>query len=295
MPKFSDKKNSSDTVTEKPRHIELIAEISSNHCGVLDRAIKLAGLACSCGADTVKVQLFTADTLWRSDSPRNAEVKQYETRPEWIPILKEVVESGGKEFLCTPFYLEAVGVLEKAGVKRYKIASGDVTYKPLLQEVAKTGKPVLLSVGFSTRAEIEKAIEILRPTGRCDDITLLWCVGDYPTLPSRANLPAILDLIQEFTMKYNTGIGLSSHLREWWIDIVAMAYKISVIEKHFDLGDALGIETKHSLSANDFMSFAVAVRDTEKALTRQDWPTPEDDESRRVCRRDSRDWLRPEG
>src|SRR3990167_5348371 len=204
MPKFSDKKDSSDNTPEKPRHVELIAECGSNHMGLLERAIILAGLACSCGADTVKFQMYTADTLWRKDTPRHDEVKQYETKPEWIPTLKEVVESNGKEFLCTPFYLEAVEILEKAGVKRYKIASRDVTYKPLLQEVAKTGKPVLLSVGFSTHAEIEKAIEILRPAGRCDDLTLLWCVGDYTTLPSRANLPAILDLIQEFTMKYNT-------------------------------------------------------------------------------------------
>src|SRR3990167_10840846 len=220
------------------RHVELIAEIGSNHGGDFDRARQLAETACSCGADLVKFQLFTADTLWRKGHPRHAETLKVETKPEWIKPLKEIIEKHGKEFLCTPFSPYAVEVLEEAKVKRYKIASGDVTYRPLLQAVALTGKPVLLSIGFSTFAEIHKAIEWLRPSGSREDITLLWCVGDYPTTPARANYPAVLDLIQEFVMQYNCQIGLSSHLKEWWLDLVPMAYKISVIEKHFDLFDS---------------------------------------------------------
>ena len=293
MPKFTDLKQTKNKA-QLHRHTELICELGSNHNGDFERAKSLAHTACSCGADTIKIQLFEADKLWRKGHPRHAETLKVETKPAWIPELKSIVEGHKKEFLCTPFSPSAVETLEKAGVKRYKISSGDVTYKPLLEEVAKTGKPVLLSVGFSTLAEIEKAIERLRPTGRCDDLTLLWCVGDYPTLPERANYPAILDLIQEFTMKYNTGIGLSSHLKDWWLDLIPLGYNISVIEKHFDLSDGAGVEWGHSLSPHDFAVFAQAVRNTEKALTRYDWPAPEDDETRRLCRRDPRDWLRPE-
>jgi len=276
------------------RHVELIAEIGSNHGGDFDRARQLAETACSCGADLVKFQLFTADTLWRKGHPRHAETLKVETKPEWIKPLKEIIEKHGKEFLCTPFSPFAVDVLEEVGVKRYKIASGDVTYRPLLQAVSLTGKPVLLSVGFSTFAEIHKAIEWLRPSGNREDITLLWCVGDYPTTPARANYPAVLDLIQEFVMQYNCQIGLSSHLKEWWLDLIPMAYKISVIEKHFDLFDSTGIEHGHSLSPTDFALFSQAVRDAEKSLTRYDFPSPDDDEARTLCRRDPRDWLRPE-
>lgn len=295
MPKFRTDTASIETTT--PKRVEIIAEVGSSHGGDYNTAEALAEAAIQAGADTVKFQLFSASTLWnRTKMPERWDATYKLALPlSWLKDLKAICESAGGEFLCTPFFPDFVPVLEKIGVKRYKVASGDVTYIPLLKEISKTGKPVLLSVGFSTDVEIEKAIEALRPTGNRESLTLMHCVGQYPCPPEFANLQRILDLTEKYTFRHNCRIGYSSHVREWWTDMAAIAYGVVVIEKHICSSQIVGPEDGHSLVVDEFADFAQAVRDTESAIVKQkDW-SPGDVESRYLARRDPRDWLRPNG
>jgi len=271
--------------------VNVIADVGSNHDGQINKALELIRITSDVGANTVKFQLFTADTLWHSSDARHNTIKAVVLPEYWLPALKAYADSLSIEFLCTPFSPHAVEVLEKLKVKRYKIASGDVTYLPLLEVIAETGKPVVMSTGFSTFDEIDKALEVLS-AGRTRDVILLHCVGAYPTLPDTANLPRILDLIERYTMPYGYPVGLSSHLKEWWVDIAAVAYKIHTIEKHID-SYVPGIESKHSLNPMQFIDFVQAVRDMEGAMNK----TIEFSDGERYAqlnyRRDPSDWLRP--
>jgi sialic acid synthase SpsE len=152
------------------------------------------------GATTVKFQLFTADTLWRYGSPQYFVASRFEVGVEWLPDLAQKAEEHKVEFLCTPFSPEAVGELEKVGVKRYKVSSGDITYTALLQAVADARKPVLLSVGYSTWDEIDTALGILRGKDSNLPITLMHSTGAFPTEPADSRIKRILALVQRYGM-----------------------------------------------------------------------------------------------
>ena len=272
--------------------VEIIAECGSNHRGSLDRALMLIEAAAVAGADTVKFQYFHADTLWRDNDPRYPTTLPLSMPPSWIPRLQQQCSDQGVNFLCTPFSMEAVLCLRDHGVTRYKVASGDITYFPMLQEIAKTGKPVLLSTGFANYLEISRALDVLDPHGSRDDIILLHCTGGYPTKPKDMALRRILSLGEEFWYP----IGLSSHWREWYLDLIGVAYGAVCIEKHFDL-DGLGIEAGHSLFPTEFRSLVEAVKMACDAVgdrwINEGKMCQDDLYARANYRRDESDWLRP--
>lgn len=270
--------------------VEIIAETGSNHNGNLVRALDLITAAARCGAHTVKFQLFD-DQLWRENDPRHNSIKPLIVPPNWIPILQSRCIAEGVKFLCTPFSIKALDILEFYNVKRYKISSGDITYKPLIALIGTLNKPVILSTGFSTMAEINQALDWLSCGEHIPQITLLHCVGGYPTLPADANLRRIQDLREEFGLP----VGVSSHYKQWWLDVAVVMLGAVVIEKHFDLynGQDAGVEAGHSLLPAELADLVNAVEDVKLGLDMPDGFCKVDQEARLNARRDPSDWSRP--
>src|SRR3990167_1849531 len=196
--------------------------------GNKSRALAHITRAAQYGANAVKFQLYTKDTLYHPDYAPEGLV---ELPPEWLLDLKAKCDELSVEFLCTPFSPKSVETLDPL-VKRWKVASGDLTYIPLLEAIGKAHKPVLLSVGFGTREEISRATDILwRAGGERPDLTYLYCTGGYPTRLEDFALSRI-----EHYSRWGWKMGLSSHVKEWWVDLMAVPY-IAVLEKHFPLDD----------------------------------------------------------
>jgi N-acetylneuraminate synthase len=206
-----------------------IAEASSNHGRELARALAFVDAAADCGCDAVKFQLFKIERMFAPEILAHS--AKHRARSEWeLPIahlapLAERCAARGIRFSCTPFYLEAVEEL-RPFVDFYKIASYELLFAPLLEACARTGKPVVLSTGMATLAEIKAAASVLTAAG-ARDITLLHCVSAYPTPPEEANLSAIA-AIRDAT---GCTIGWSDHTR-----------RPSVIERAFHHWDAAAVE-----------------------------------------------------
>jgi len=278
--------------------IDVIGEIGSNWATGFDHkrtALKLIEKVSEAGANTAKIQLFAPDTLWRKDDPHYKKILHLCLPPEWLPDLKAKADECKIELLVTPFHPRDFEVLKAVGINRVKISSGDMTYVPLLKEASRYDMPVLLSTGFSTIGEIKTAVGHLLSFNQYLPITLLHCVGGYPTAPKDANLGRILDLKELAIGLDIKNVGLSSHVNEWWFDLIAVAYKISCIEKHIALkGLYRGPEDGHSLSPSEFSKFVKAVRDAESAMNKpRNAFCDADMFARRVSRRDPSDWLRP--
>lgn len=278
--------------------IDVIGEIGSNWATGLDRkrtALKLIEKIADAGANTVKIQLFAPESLWRKSDPHYKKTLPLCLPPEWLPDLKKKADECGIEFLVTPFHPRDFEVLSAIGINRVKISSGDINYVPLLREASLFSMPVLLSTGFATMDEIKTAVGHLRSMHSYLPITLLHCVGGYPTPPKDANLSRILDLKELAIGLDIKNVGLSSHVNEWWIDLIAIAYKISCIEKHIALkGLYRGPEDGHSLSPFEFARFVRAVRDAESAMNKpRNAFCDADLIARKISRRDPSDWLRP--
>ena len=275
---------------------DIIAEIGSSHNGSKDTALRLIEYAAEAGCDYAKFQLFTGDDLWHSSDSRLEATRRLALPVEWLPDLKNHCLDYGIRFLCTPFSLKAVDALEDLGVKAYKISSGDITYLPLIKRVGETVKKVFLSVGAATYAEIDAALSEMPKS----DVTLLHCIPGYPVLPAHANLTKILDLTQRYTLR-NGGldrefpVGLSSHLREYYVDAAAVLYRVAVIEKHIDLPGRPGPEGPHSLEPDELTLFVAMVRDIELAMQSHSEFTEEETYARENYRRNQEDWLRPAG
>lgn len=270
--------------------VGIIAEIGSSHSGSLDSAFRLIEESAKAGADIVKFQLFTGDDLWHPSDKRLIETRRLAVPREWIPKLKKRCLDLNVRFLCTPFSPTSVEYLESQGVRQYKVASGDITYTPLLESLAKTKKLVYLSTGASTFEEIDQALSILKD----NKVVVLHCVPEYPSSPKTANVSRMLDLIQRYSLdKREIPVGLSSHLREWWVDVATCLYKTNVIEKHISLEGRQGPEASHSLDPLEFALFVAAVRDMEQALEVPAGFTTGEQYARDNYRRNSSDWLRP--
>lgn len=213
--------------------MQLIAEIGSHHNCSLKRAYHLIDLAIASGFDAVKFQLFHADTLTVKNSPAYWDTtktqhdvfsqRDHFTDDDWIRIA-EYCADHKIEFMATPFDLDAVDLLEHIGVKRYKIASGDITYLPLLRRIAQTRKPVILSTGASTFPEITQALRALSPCY----VTLLHCVLSYPA--PHANLTRITRL-----RRFGRQVGYSHHVIDPTLATLfgAALLGASIIEVHF--------------------------------------------------------------
>jgi N-acetylneuraminate synthase len=253
----------------------VIAEAGMNHDGSLGNAIRMAEVAAACGADAVKFQLHDAE----AETTRNAPSPPYfehESRWDYFrrtaftdeqwATLKGACERAGLEFLCSVFSLEAVERLERLGVRRYKVGSGEVTNLDLVRRVAATGKPVLLTSGMSSWAELDAAV-----AAAGDDVTVLQCTSSYPTPPERVGL----NVLAELRDRYGKPIGLSDHSVGNYAAFAAVALGAVVVEKHFTLSRHLyGPDAALSLEPDELEELVEGIREIETMLAH---PVDKDD------------------
>lgn len=270
------------------RRVFIIAEMSANHCGDLNLAKRIIDAAKDAGADAVKIQTYTADTM-TIDSRRDEfkirgglwdgrylyELYQKASTPwEWQPILKQYADGIGIPLFSTPFDKTAVDFLEKMDVPMYKIASFEAFDYPLIRYAAKCGKPMIISTGISTLDEIQGAIDACKQVGN-SDITILKCTSAYPAKVEDMNLATISDMISRFG-QHGVKIGLSDHSMSIVPPITAVALGAQVIEKHLTLDRSLGGEDSgFSLNVDEFAVMVKAVREAERALGRVDYSVNE--------------------
>lgn len=246
----------------------IVAEIGNNHEGDFDRARQLVLAAGRSGADAVKFQTARADLfISPGDADRLARFRSYEFSNDQWRTLADVARRETLAFLSTPLDLDSATMLEPL-VDAFKIASGDITFVPLLRQVAATGKPLIVSTGASTVADIEAAIECVRTTWRSQgvkgDLALLHCVSAYPTPPGEANLA----MIRTLSAFRDATIGYSDHVAGTEAAVVAVAAGARIIEKHFTLDKAQSSFRDHALSADpaEFRDMVTRIRHTEAML-----------------------------
>ena len=237
----------------------IIAEMSGNHNQSLEKALEIVDAAAEAGVDALKIQTYTADTmtlnidsgeffikdknsLWNGTSL----YKLYEeahTPWEWHKAIFDRCKEKGIIGFSTPFDFTAVDFLESLNVPLYKIASFENTDIPLIRKVARTGKPIIISNGMATVAEMDEAIRAIREEGN-DNIILLKCTSTYPASPKDSNLLTIPHMKQLF----NCEVGLSDHTLGIGVPVASVALGASVIEKHFTLSrDEGGVDSAFSL------------------------------------------------
>lgn len=239
-----------------------VAELSANHGGNKAIALETIKAAAQAGADAIKIQTYTPDTITLKTIKDLYELYQEAMTPwEWHSDLKEAAESYGLIFFSTPFDFTAVDFLEKLEVPIYKIASFEIIDIPLVRRVAQTGKPVIISTGMASLEEIEAAVNACHAENN-HDIALLRCVSAYPAPLEDMNLRS-LEKLKEF----GTVMGLSDHTLDGVAAITAVALGAKIIEKHFILDRKLGgPDASFSLEPAEFKSMVTQIRAVEKAL-----------------------------
>jgi pseudaminic acid synthase len=256
----------------------VVAEISGNHGGDIERALDIVRAAKRAGADAVKLQTYTADTITincdredfqlPSDSPWSAEETLYQlyakaqTPWEWHSKLFEEARLQNIIIFSSPFDESAVDLLEKLNAPAYKIASPEITHIPLIRRVARTGKPVILSTGISELSDVELAIETLRSEG-ATQIIVLKCTTAYPAPAEESNLRTIPDIVQRFGVLS----GLSDHTLGSAGAIAAVVLGGSLIEKHFTLdGQHETVDSFFSSNENEFRLMVQDIRLVEASM-----------------------------
>ncbi len=273
----------------------IIAEMSANHNHHLDIALDTIRAAKKAGADAIKIQTYTADTitldcdkpdfvvgpgLWEGETFYHLYQKAY-TPWEWHEEIFRVAREEGLVCFSTPFDNTAVDLLESLGNPIYKIASFEITDIPLIAYIASKHKPVILSTGIAMEEDIRLALETLRKGG-CDDITLLKCTSEYPATVEDANLLTIPDMKQRFGVK----VGLSDHTEGSVVPMAAVALGAEVVEKHFIIDRSIGgPDSAFSMNAEEFAQMVKNVREVEKSLGTVNYPTdPSKIKGRGGCR-----------
>lgn len=266
--------------------VYIIAEMSANHCGDMNLAEQIIKTAKEIGADAIKVQTYTADTLTINCQNEEFQVKdknslwsdenlyslyqKAHTPWEWQGELKKYADELGIDFFSTPFDYTAVDFLENINVPMYKIASFEAIDYPLIKYTASKGKPMIVSVGISSFDEIQEAINACKSVGN-NDITILKCTSAYPAKLEDMNLNTIKDMYKKFAPQ-GIKIGLSDHSMSIIPPIMAVALGARVIEKHFTLDRTLGgADSGFSLNKDEFAEMIKAVRNTQKALGKVDY------------------------
>jgi len=255
----------------------VIAELSANHNHDLSRALDSIDAAAESGADAIKLQTYTADTItFRSDAaPFQVSggtawdgrtlydlYDEAHTPWEWHAELFERATRHGMEYLSSPFDPTAVDFLAGLDVIAFKVASMEIVDLPLIADMASRGKPIIISTGIATVEEIERAVAACRAVGN-DDIVLLQCTSGYPTPLDQLNLRTIPDIRERF----GTLVGLSDHTMTHTAVAAATALGACVIEKHFTLDRAAGgPDSTFSLEPLEFAEMVRTVRDVETAL-----------------------------
>ncbi|HIJ90249.1 MAG: pseudaminic acid synthase [Desulfobulbaceae bacterium] len=275
--------------------IYIIAEMSANHGQDFDQAARIIEAAKEAGADAVKLQTYTPDTLtidcdneyfrikgtiWEGRTLYDLYGEAY-TPWEWQPKLKEIADRVGITLFSTPFDATAVDFLESMEVSAHKVASFELVDHALLERIGGTGKPVIMSTGMATLAEIDEAVATLRRAG-AGGIALLKCTSAYPAQAADMNLRTIPHLAEAFGVV----AGLSDHTIGLVAPVAAVALGAAIIEKHITLDrTAGGPDSTFSLAPKEFAAMVAAVRETEQALGRVCYEPSASEEKSRAFRR----------
>lgn len=273
-----------DKITGKK--VLIIAELSANHNGSLETAIETVRAAKRAGADCIKLQTYTADTLTIDSDKDDFVIKSgsiwdgktfyelYEsafTPWEWHEQLFKVAHEEGLICFSSPFDRSALDFLEGLETPAYKIASFEITDIPLIEHAASKGKPMIISTGIAGYEDIKLAVETCRKVDN-NDITILKCTSSYPAPIDEANLI----MMQQFAKDFDVKVGLSDHTLGATVPIVATALGASVIEKHFILDRSIGgPDASFSLDEKDFKAMVKAVRDAESSIGDVDYSLSE--------------------
>ena len=255
----------------------IIAEVSANHNQSFDNAVKIIKEAKNAGADAVKLQTYTPDTITLDCDNECFQIKQgtiwdgttlhklYQeayTPWEWQPKLKKVAEEEGLIFLSSPFDNTAVDFLEEMNVPAYKIASFEITDIPFIEYIASKGKPIIMSTGVATLADIEGALNACKRMGN-HQVALLKCTSAYPSPVEDINLKVIPNMINTF----GTIVGLSDHTLGHTVALGGVALGAKIVEKHLTLNRADGgPDAKFSMEPVEFKEMVLRIRELEKAL-----------------------------
>ena len=252
----------------------IIAEMSGNHNQSLERAFEIVDAAAATGADAIKLQTYTADTitlnvrggdfeiadeksLWKGRNLHDL-YKEAHTPWEWHGPIMERARSHGMLCFSSPFDETAVDFLESLEVPAYKIASFENIHLPLIRKVARTGKPMIISTGMASIAELDEAVKTAREAG-CRDLVLLKCTSNYPATPENTNVLTIPHMRELFGCE----IGLSDHTMGVGVAVAAVAHGATVVEKHFTLRRADGgVDSTFSLEPEEMKALVV---ETERA------------------------------
>lgn len=289
-------------VTVGPRRIGpgepvyVVAEMSANHNGDFDQAVRIIHAAKEAGADAIKLQTYTPDTMTvRSDQPwfhieggtpwdgkTLYELYGLASTPwEWHPKLQRLATELGLDFFSTPFDRTAVDFLDGLGVPVFKVASFELVDLPLIEYLASKGKPIILSTGMATIGEIQEAIQAARRAG-ATQLALLKCTSAYPAPPEEMNLRAIPALAETFGVP----IGLSDHTLGTAIPVAAVALGACVVEKHLTLSrETPSPDAAFSLEPQEFTEMVQAIRQVERALGQGSYQLGVQETKSRVFRR----------
>ncbi|PTV93028.1 N-acetylneuraminate synthase [Halanaerobium saccharolyticum] len=273
----------------------IIAEMSANHAGSKERALKIISAAKKAGADCVKVQTYTPDTItlnsnkkwfqidkgtWEGENLYSLYQKAY-TPWEWQEDLKKEAERIGIDFFSTPYENEAVDFLENLDVDFYKVASFSITNIPFLKYLAQKDKPIIMSTGMATLGEIEDAVKVIRENGN-DKLALLNCSSAYPSIPDDMNLKKIGHLKETF----NLPVGLSDHSLGSVAAVTSIAMGAKIIEKHFCLSREIeNPDSSFSMEPDEFKNMVEDIRAAERAIGKIDYSLTEKQKESRKFRR----------
>lgn len=263
----------------------IIAELSANHNGSIETAKETIRAAKRAGADCIKLQTYTADTItidcdkedflikgtiWEGKNLYKLYQEAY-TPWEWHEELFKVAKEENLVCFSSPFDKSAVDFLEKLNVPAYKIASFEITDIPLIEYVASKGKPLILSTGIAEQEDIELALDACRRMGN-NDIALLKCTSSYPAPIEEANMCMVRDLAE----RYGVVSGLSDHTMGSTVPVVATCFGAKIIEKHFILDRSIGgPDASFSMNEEEFTAMVKAVREAESAIGKVDYTLTE--------------------
>jgi pseudaminic acid synthase len=274
----------------------IVAELSANHHHNFDQAVKLIETAKAAGADAVKLQTYTPDTItincqneyfrtrkgtvWEGRYLYDLYCEAY-TPWEWQPKLKKMADDLGLSLFSTPFDRTAVDFLEEMDVPAYKVASFEIVDIPLIEYIAGKGRPIIISTGMATREEIWEGLQAAHSTEN-SQVALLKCTSAYPATPSEMNLRTIPDMARKFKVP----VGLSDHTLGIAVPTAAAALGACIIEKHLTLSRSIpGPDSTFSLEPHEFKTMVDAIRTAEKALGEINYQVSDQDTKSRIYRR----------
>jgi pseudaminic acid synthase len=259
--------------------VYIVAEMSANHNNDFDQAVKLIQAAKKSGADAVKLQTYTPDTITldcqndyfkigKGNTCEGQNLYEFYSKAytpwEWQPKLKKIAEGLGLSLFSSPFDKTAVDFLEKMDVSVYKVASFELVDIPLIEYIASKGKPIIMSTGMASLDEISESVQAARDAG-APHVALLKCTSAYPASPSEMNLRTIPDM----SIKFKCNVGLSDHTLGIAVPVAAVALGACIIEKHLTLSrSVIGPDSGFSLEPDEFRAMVNSIRTAEEAFGR---------------------------